>query len=106
PSTAAEAEFCGANPNLCRRRFDRNRKDLFHDMLFAHATGIGKSSHPCLNGTTPTDWGAGTPLVCAAGDSPNPEFHVPTSFSGKADLPGGDAMVTLGLWDRKKFTAS
>ena len=29
----------------------------------------------------------------------NPEFHVPKSVSGTADLPGSNLMVTLGLWD-------
>ena len=45
-------------------------------------------------------------MLCAPGHTPNPEFYVPQSFSGKGDLPGGDAMVTLGLWDHTKFVAS
>jgi hypothetical protein len=36
--------------------------------------------------------------------TPNPQFqplqyHVPTSASGIADLPGGTLLVTLGLWE-------
>src|SRR5262249_47988666 len=54
--------------------FAQNRKDIFHYVLFAHA----------LAG--PFDV-TGRPL-----DS-NPK-----SISGIADRPGGDVMVTLGLW--------
>jgi hypothetical protein len=51
-------------------RFERNRKDIFHYALFGHALGI------------PFD----------------PHTGVPKSVSGVADRPGGDFMVTLGLW--------
>src|SRR5204862_7533318 len=54
--------------------FARNRKDIFHYVLFGHA----------LAG--PFD---------AAG---HPASHDPKSISGVADRPGGDLMVTLGLW--------
>ncbi len=50
--------------------FDHNRKDIFHYVLFAHALGIPSD-------LTPT---------------------VPKSTSGVADRPGGDLMITLGLW--------
>ena len=36
-------------PNCERRRFDRNRKDMFHYLLFAHALGLPKNF--CLNPT-------------------------------------------------------
>jgi MBG domain (YGX type)/Galactose oxidase, central domain len=54
--------------------FARNRKDIFHYVLFAHA----------LAG--PFD-AAGHPLTAD-----------PSSVSGVADRPGGDLMITLGLW--------
>ena len=60
----------------CRQRFDTNRRDLFHYLLYAHARGMPKSTDPA-----------------------SPDFHVPRSSSGISDLPGGDGMVTLGLWD-------
>src|SRR5262249_8826356 len=50
--------------------FDRNRKDAFHYVLFAHAVGI--------------------PF--------NPPTGLPKSNSGIADRPAGDVMITLGLW--------
>ncbi len=54
--------------------FARNRKDIFHYVLFGHA----------LAG--PFD---------AAG---KPTTRDPKSVSGVADRPGGDLMITLGLW--------
>lgn len=54
--------------------FPTNRKDSFHYVLFTHA----------LSGPFST---TGVPLT--------PE---PSSVSGIADRPGGDLMVTLGLW--------
>ena len=85
-----------------RRRFDRNRKGLFHYVLYAHYRGRPKSLFPCLdNGTsppTPIDYTSGT--SCTGPQiTENSEFHVPSSASGVADLPGGSAMVTLGFWD-------
>jgi len=59
-----------------RRRFDRERFGLFHYVLYAHARGNPKSDFP-----------------------DNPDFHHPTTASGVADLPGGNVLVTLGLWD-------
>ncbi|MBZ5558861.1 MAG: hypothetical protein LAO77_16440 [Acidobacteriia bacterium] len=60
----------------CRRRFDHNRQGLFHYLLYAHARGLPKSTDP-----------------------QSPDFHVPKSSSGVSNLPGGNLMVTLGLWD-------
>jgi hypothetical protein len=61
----------------CHRRLARNRKDLFHWALWAHATGLPKSDDPA-----------------------SPLFHAPKNMSGLADVNGSDLMVTLGLWDR------
>jgi hypothetical protein len=55
--------------------FARNRKDIFHYVLFGHA----------LAG--PFDPVTGKPISTD-----------PKSVSGVADRPGGDLMVTLGLW--------
>jgi hypothetical protein len=50
--------------------FPHDRKDSFHYILFGHALAVSKA--------------------------PNPQ--VPLSVSGVADTPGGDLLVTLGLW--------
>src|SRR5262245_13307030 len=61
-------------PNLnVQPHFDHNRKDIFHYALFAHAL-----AGPFTNGV--------------------PNDTDPKSFSGVSDRPGGDLMVTLGLW--------
>src|SRR5688572_889691 len=81
----------------CRRRFDPIRNGLFHYFLYAHALGIPKAN-PCLE--TQIIEGEivkivkpypvlGTPS-CAPLEN-NPDFHVPKSFSGVGDSPGGDA---------------
>ena len=70
----AEQDACEVYGN-CRLRFDANRRDTFRYLLYAHARGMPKSADP-----------------------DEPGFHVPRSVSGVADLPGGDVMVTLGLW--------
>ncbi len=57
-------------PTPLPQLFAQNRKDTFHYVLFAHA----------IAATSPLS----TPL--------------PASISGVADRPGGDLMVTLGLW--------
>jgi hypothetical protein len=54
----------------------RNRKDIFHYVLFAHALGYGSPTNPL----------------------------VPRKTSGIADSGGGDFMVTLGLWDNETGT--
>ena len=79
-----------------RRRFDRDRFGLFHYVLYAHARGTPKSDLPCLIGGVAGPYDAGGGTSCTTN---NPDFHVPTSRSGVADLPGGNLMVTLGLWD-------
>jgi hypothetical protein len=67
---------CDAPAAACERRFDRNRKDIFRYALFAHAVGLPKSEDPN-----------------------HPDFHVPRTFTGVGDFPGGDFMVTLGAFD-------
>jgi len=72
------AEQSGAG---CLRRFDHNRRDMFHYALFAHAIGIARADVD--NPSTPYD-----------------ERTTPTKNSGIADSPfGGDILVTLGFWD-------
>src|SRR5262249_20725555 len=65
-----------AGTGICRKRFDPIRMDYFRYVLYVHARGVEKSADP---------------------QSPN--FHVPRGSSGIADLPGADAMVSLGFWD-------
>ena len=60
----------------CRRRFDLSRQGIFHYVLYVHARGLPKSADPN-----------------------DPDFHVPRSASGVAEIPGRYAMVSLGLWD-------
>ena len=62
-------------------RFAQNRKDVYRYLLFAHS----------LAGPFGTN---GKPLP----DPNNPNSTLPRSFSGIADRPGGDIMITLGLW--------
>ena len=97
-----------------RRRFDTARKGLFRYLLYAHSRGMPKSL-PCLedghaapydvvdqNGVGSCLTDPNNPLNPAFGPNPNfnpLEYHVPSSASGIADLPGGDLLVTLGLWD-------
>ena len=83
-----------------RRRFDRARFGLFHYLLYAHARGTPRSQ-PCLSFGEPAPYDANNGTSCT---TVNPNFdplkyHVPTTAGGVADLPGGNAMVTLGLWD-------
>jgi hypothetical protein len=78
--TQADADLlstCESPAGNCRRRFDRERNNFFHYVLFAHSRGIPKSSDPTSS-----------------------DFHVPSSSGGRGDLPAGaDAVVTLGWWD-------
>ncbi len=56
-------------------RFDPARRGLFHYLLNAHARAKPKSQDP-----------------------ESPDFHVPSGVSGRAELPGGTLLVTMGLW--------
>jgi hypothetical protein len=83
-----------------RRRFDRVRKDYFHYALYGHARGKPKSNLPCLDSSVPpTPTAYGPDGTCSAPLTNNPDYHVPLSVSGVADLPGGNVLITLGLWD-------
>jgi hypothetical protein len=68
--------------------FDRNRKDMFRYVLFAHSLGIPVES--CLKPDGTSDF------VC---QDTNPNFHVPVTNSAIGDFPGGDLLVTLGHFD-------
>jgi len=70
--------------------FDRNRKDTFRYILFAHS--LGMPVEPCLNADGTTN------VSCQEGPTANPNFHVPRTNSGIADFPGGDLLVTLGAF--------
>jgi hypothetical protein len=63
--------------------FDRNRKDMFRYVLFAHSLGIPVES--CLKPDGTSDF------VC---QDTNPNFHVPVTNSAIGDFPGGDLLVT------------
>jgi hypothetical protein len=87
----------------CRRRFDLEREGIFHYILYAHTRGVRKSDFPCL--AAPDAMGHQDPVpypdntvVCGALDD-NPEYYIPKSVSGVAELPGRFALVTLGQWD-------
>jgi hypothetical protein len=89
---------CDVSGTCTRRRFDRVLTNYFHWVLFAHAWGIPASPLVCLDAT-------GTPVaavmgICAPPLTVNPA-NAPQSRGGRADLPaGGDAMVTLGFWNK------
>jgi len=90
----------------CRRRFDPIRADLFHYFLYAHAMGVPKGN-PCLDGSgQDVPYPVSGTASCGTSLTNNPDFHVPKSFSGVADFPGGGALITLGLWDMTKFVGS
>src|SRR5262249_29782746 len=88
----------------CRHRFDRNRTGLFHHVLYAHARAKSKSL-PCLDAQgVAVDVNPQNSCTVA----PNPlfnaaDYHVPSSRSGIANLPGSRVLVSLGLWDASTF---
>ena len=97
--TEAQETACNADP-VCsattRRRFDRNRKDMFHFGLIAHTLGMGVSDFPCLLDGQPVVGNAEN--VCLSPKTPNPDFHRPRRNGGMGDRPGGDFLMTIGLW--------
>ena len=107
-TTLAEVQAGAPEEGELRRRFDRNRQPYIRYAIFAHARGRALSALPCLQGTgeltQETGYDPANPGVCA--QQSNPRFHVPTSTSGVAELPGGSHLVSLGLWDTDKFVAS
>jgi hypothetical protein len=87
-------EQCITAGNNCVRRFDRNRKDIFHYALIAHALGVQRLDDP----NTPEDESVKDDPLTPEND-PSP---VPSGVSGTADgggSGGGDLIVTLGFWD-------
>ncbi len=91
-----EDDPCDAPGSSCTRRFDRNRKDIFHYALFAHALGLPKSESPCLLGDPGQLTGANNSDRCD--DRVNPDFRTPGTSTGVGDFPGGDVLVTLGAF--------
>ena len=84
----------GTAPDQCQLNFDPTRLDIFRYALFAHAIGLPKSTRPCLDGSlNPIEDVGGQ---CPAGATANPDFRVPRTYSGVADFPGGDLIVSLG----------
>ncbi len=78
-----------------RQRFDPARRGLFHQVLMAHTRGKARSLFPCLVNGEP----AGFDIDGVSCTTINPDFHVPTSSSGVAELPGSMSLVALGFWD-------
>jgi hypothetical protein len=86
----------------CRQRFDLNRQGTFHYVLFAHTRSVPKSAFPCLITEPPAaapETEAPFNELGTCDEAPNPEYYVPRSVSGIAQLPGRFAMVSLGQWD-------
>ena len=92
----ADPDYFDWSAGTQRRRFDRARVGLFHYLLYAHSRGTPKSTLPCIVNGQPAPYHLANGTACT---TPNPDFHVPTSASGVADVPGGNAMVSLGRWD-------
>ncbi|MEA3140644.1 MAG: hypothetical protein QOK23_2813 [Gammaproteobacteria bacterium] len=67
---------CAVGQAGCEPRMPRNRKDIFHYALIAHALGYPSIENPLQ----------------------------PAANSGIADTNGGDLMITLGLWDKEVGT--
>ena len=72
----SDPNFYNWNESMRRRRFDRNRRGLFHYVLLGHLSSKRKSSDPNSH-----------------------DYKVPTGRSGIAALPGDTALVTLGRFD-------
>src|SRR5262249_21412737 len=70
---AHQSAACQSGQAGCEPRMPRNRKDIFHYALFAHALGYGSPANP----------------------------RVPRRTSGIADSAGADLMIRLGLWDNQ-----
>jgi hypothetical protein len=90
----ANPESCDVPGSTCERRFDEVRRDIFRYALFAHHVGIPKSTRPCVDPVKGLIEDVGG--VCPAGSERNPDFNVPRTYSGVADFPGGDLIVSLG----------
>jgi len=80
--------------------FDHNRKDMFRYILAAHAIGIPQD--PCLkkNAQGIELFPPQADPACIARSAANTaDFHKPRTYSGIADYPGGDLLLTLGGFD-------
>ncbi|MGE5200198.1 MAG: PxKF domain-containing protein, partial [Rhodospirillaceae bacterium] len=103
PLNADGSDPCDAPGNdgpgqPCERRFDRNRKDIFHYALFAHFVGLPKSDLPCLDSNgVPAQEDPGSGL-CSAPLRDNPDFHVPRTNTGIGDYRGADVLLSLGAF--------
>lgn len=73
---ATHGVACVAGQAGCEPRMPRNRKDIFHYALHAHALGYPSIENP----------------------------RAPAANSGIADSNGGDLLITLGLWDNETGT--
>lgn len=83
PVNATTRVACAAeNQPGCEPRFAYQRKDIFRYVLFAHALGLAAPPDPLAPDAPPR----------------------PRKTSGIADSGGGDALVTLGLWDDQTGT--
>ena len=94
------SDYFNWNTGSHRLRFDAGRRGVFHYVLYAHARGKPKSMPCLLNGLPgPYDTNNATACNIVNPDFNSLEYHVPSSSSGIADLPGYNVMVALGLWD-------
>lgn len=94
PVPPGQEDPCDAAGSTCARRFDDVRMDTFRYALFAHFVGLPKSTKPCRDAELkPVEDVNGE---CPAGTTLDPEFREPRTYSGVADFPGGDLIVSLG----------
>jgi hypothetical protein len=115
PLSPTSYDQCEANESdgdlltTCQRRFDSNRRDMFHYAWFAHALAIPQAS--CLitynadAALTPDPYDTDVATNPAIGFPSVPcqqtqaLFHVPVTNTGIGDFVGGDLMVTLGAFN-------
>ena len=91
-----QEDVCDLPGNTCVRRFDRERKDIFHYLFFAHAVGLPVAEEPCFDGLgNPAE---ANPISGLCDVAENPQFRVPRTTTGVGDFPGGDALVTMGAF--------
>jgi hypothetical protein len=93
-----------ATDPACERRFDRNRKDMFHYAFFAHAIGMPKDAcflKDAAGKVVLDQFGNPQADLSCPGDPNSPDFvsdfFVPRTNSGIADFPGGDLLITLAF---------
>lgn len=91
--------WLGGFLDYAKLHFDSVREGLFHYVLYVHARAKPKSQNPCLDPATGTNANGTCNVV-------NPDYYVPSSTSGIAQLPGNKAMISLGLWDKDTFVGT